>query len=58
MFKKNRRDIEELQKTNTPKTDYLKFKEAVKSTHDEIKNQIKEYILRDPEATGIVRFIK
>lgn len=40
------------------KAKYLRFKEAVMSTHNEIKDQIKEYILRDPEATGIVRFIK
>ncbi|XP_050058018.1 uncharacterized protein LOC126550454 isoform X2 [Aphis gossypii] len=57
-FEKDRRDIEELQKSFVHKEKYLRFKEAVMSTHNEIKDQIREYIIKDPEASGIVRFIK
>ncbi|VVC41749.1 Hypothetical protein CINCED_3A020114 [Cinara cedri] len=44
--------------TKVDSKDYESFKNTVRITHHEIKNDIKEYTLRDPEAAGIVHFVK
>lgn len=38
--------------------EYQSFKRLMFDTHHKIKNDIEEYILRDPEAAGIVHYVK
>jgi len=40
------------------KEEFLVFKKAISSSVTKMKNDIKDYILKDPEAMGIVRFLK
>jgi len=40
------------------KEEFLVFKNAISSSHNKMKNDIEDYIMKDPEAMGIVRFVK
>eukprot|EP00102_Acyrthosiphon_pisum_P024138 XP_016661348.1 PREDICTED: uncharacterized protein LOC100569950 [Acyrthosiphon pisum] len=57
LLNKANTDIEELKK-NCLNNDYLIFKRDVLLRLIKIEDDIKKYIARDPEAMGIVRFIK
>jgi len=51
-------DIKEINSKILDREEFLTFKDAVISSHTQIKSDIKEFIVKDPEAMGIVRFLK
>lgn len=55
---KNQYGITELIKNKVNYEEYICFKENIKSTYNKMKNDIEYHIMRDPEAAGIVNFVK
>lgn len=51
-------DIDVLYTNKVDLKEYECFKQLVIDTQQKMKNDIEEYILRDPEAAGIVRYVK
>lgn len=58
MFKKIKSEVKKIKMHYLDKEDFFVFKKAISVSHNKMKNDIKEYILKDPEAMGIVRFFK
>lgn len=52
------KSVDELFINKVDINEYQSFKRLVFDTHHKIKNDIEEYILRDPEAAGIVHYVK
>lgn len=55
---KNQFDITELLKNKVNYEEYNRFKENVKSTYNLLKDDIEYHVMRDPEAAGIVNYVK
>lgn len=51
-------NVSDLVNLKVNSAEYKSFKEAIKATQIKIKADIKEHIQRDPEAAGIVQFVK
>lgn len=51
-------NISDLVNAKVNSAEYKSFKETVKATHVKLKTDIKEHVQRDPEAAGIVQFVK
>lgn len=57
-MRKLQNDLDNLSTNKVDLKEYQCFKKFVINTQQNMKNEIEEYILRDPEAAGIIQYVK